>query len=149
MQNKSFLEKLPLLLWAIGFVPPFFFLMWGWALFLVVAVSVLIPLVSVVFYAPLKSYAISRGVRAVGFISGITEGIVTAIIIGILGLDVVSFDLTVFVTLLIFAYCTNQIARILRENTAGNRKEQAEEVFGLYGFLATLPLIALVWWFWV
>ncbi len=149
MRNYSFLEKLPLLLWAIGFIPPFFFLMWGWALFLVVAVAVLIPLVSVVFYAPFKSYAISRGARAVGFISGTTEGIVVAIIIGILGLDVVSFDLTVFVALLLFAYCTNQIARILRAGGVEKKENQTEEVFELYGFLATLPLVSLVWWFWV
>lgn len=126
----------PLLLWALGFATPFFILMWKWALLILVFVAVISPLVSVIFYTPFKNYATERGSKMIGLFSGMAEGLVTTLLVGYLSLETVTPDLAIFSCLLIFAYVTNQIARVVRGG--------GEELWVLWGYLTTLPITILV-----
>lgn len=143
MQNQSSSMKIALVLWALGFTTPFFFLMWEWALFILIFVSIISPLISLLLYAPFKNYATEKGVKTVGFISGVTEGLVSTGLIGYLAFDTVVPDITIFSCLLVFAYITNQIARVVRER--GDTEGRTEEVWGLWGYFAVLPVTILVW----
>ena len=129
--------RLPLLLWAIGFVTPFYFLEWKWALLIVVFLFAIAPLISIALFAPFKQYALARGEKTIGFISGVMEGVATLGLISILAIETATLDLWVFLGLLVFAYGTNQIARIMKENG------DVQEKWTLWGFTATLPAIIL------
>lgn len=137
MHRQSLFYKLHPLLWLLGISAPFIVLTWRWALLILIFLMVISPLASMVLYAPFKQYALSRGEKTIGFISGVVEGVVTFLLISILAVETATLDLWVFLGLLVFAYGTNQVARIVRGNG------DTQEMWTLWGFIATLPLIIL------
>lgn len=130
--------------WVISLVVPFAFLSWFWSLFLIVWMAMIGPFLSMFLYAPFKERALKSGAKTIGFISGMFEVTVLALLLGVLEANS-SVDTSLFLRLAVFIYIVNQVMKIAKEKAIGNNVYVIQEKYELIGFCLLLPVISFFW----
>lgn len=124
--------------WVVGLAIPFFFLPFWWALFALLFVAVLSPLMSMLLYAPLRRFVASRpNIRS--FITGGIESIVFLVFYCLITkkLNIPHY----FLLSVILMYSINQVNRAYRYRD-NLETDELQELIGF--FVITIPGVILL-----
>lgn len=138
----NFLLKIFLrIFWIIIFISSFFFLPFTWAIFTILFVSVISPIISMIFYYFIKQSVLdNKNIR--DFISGGIESIV--FLLSYYFINTKFNSPKYFLLFLILEYSINQLNRIYRKPQKSADVEELKELIGFYIILISSIIISII-----
>ncbi len=128
------------LLWVLAIIIPFFILPFRWAIFAIIFVSILSPMMALIFYMPLRNYLINKSGK--DYVSGAIESIVFIITYYFINS---SFNAPkLFMIIIIIEYTINQLNRTYRQPSKIVNTDEIKELLGFYIMLSVFLIFSII-----